>query len=73
MNEMGVEQFAAQNFVDVGTEMKSVVYCTDCHVQGKAELALPRPHAKDAMKKSICLLINKTKPCRGHRCVVSVM
>ncbi|WP_425423657.1 ammonia-forming cytochrome c nitrite reductase subunit c552 [Shewanella waksmanii] len=67
MNEMGVEQFAAQNFVDVGTEMKSVVYCTDCHVQGKAELALPRPHAKDAMKKVHLPFDKQNKTMQGSQ------
>ncbi len=51
MGELGAEGFAAKNFTDLGTEMKSVVYCSDCHVQGSAELALPRPHAQDAMAK----------------------
>ncbi|WP_299808977.1 ammonia-forming cytochrome c nitrite reductase subunit c552 [uncultured Shewanella sp.] len=51
MNELGVEGFSAKNFTDVGVEVNSVVYCTDCHVDGKAELALPRPHAQDAMAK----------------------
>ncbi|GIU18195.1 cytochrome c-552 [Shewanella sp. c952] len=51
MNELGIEGFSAKNFTDVGKEVNSVVYCTDCHVDGKAELALPRPHAQDAMAK----------------------
>ncbi|MGS0673986.1 ammonia-forming cytochrome c nitrite reductase subunit c552 [Shewanella sp. 125m-1] len=51
MKELGVEGFSAKNFTDVGTEVNSVVYCTDCHVDGKAELAMPRPHAQDAMAK----------------------
>jgi len=51
MNELGIEGFSAKNFTDLGTEINSVVYCTDCHVDGKAELALPRPHAQDAMAK----------------------
>ncbi|WP_428848436.1 ammonia-forming cytochrome c nitrite reductase subunit c552 [Shewanella kaireitica] len=51
MNELGIEGFSAKNFTEVGKEVNSVVYCTDCHVDGKAELALPRPHAQDAMAK----------------------
>ena len=51
MKELGVEGFSAKNFTDLGTEINSVVYCTDCHVDGKAELAMPRPHAQDAMAK----------------------
>ncbi len=51
MGELGVEGFSAKSFTDLGSEMKSVVYCSDCHVQGSAELALPRPHAQDAMAK----------------------
>ncbi|MCL1060296.1 ammonia-forming cytochrome c nitrite reductase subunit c552 [Shewanella gelidimarina] len=51
MNELGIEGYSAKNFTDLGTEINSVVYCTDCHVDGKAELALPRPHAQDAMAK----------------------
>ncbi|WP_375087949.1 ammonia-forming cytochrome c nitrite reductase subunit c552 [Shewanella youngdeokensis] len=51
MNELGVEGYSAKNFTDLGAEVNSVVYCTDCHVDGKAQLALPRPHAQDAMAK----------------------
>ena len=51
MNDLGIEGFSAKNFTEVGKEVNSVVYCTDCHVDGKAELALPRPHAQDAMAK----------------------
>lgn len=51
IDKLGVEGFSAQNFTDLGTEMNSVVYCTDCHVNGSAELSLPRPHAQDAMAK----------------------
>ncbi|WP_394204595.1 ammonia-forming cytochrome c nitrite reductase subunit c552 [Shewanella waksmanii] len=67
MNEMGVEQFAAKNFTDVGTEMKSVVYCTDCHVQGKAALALPRPHAQDAMNKVHLPFEKQNKTMQGSQ------
>lgn len=51
MNEMGIEGFSGANFTDLGTEIKSVVYCSDCHEDGSAKLALPRPHAQDAMAK----------------------
>ncbi|NKF49838.1 ammonia-forming cytochrome c nitrite reductase subunit c552 [Shewanella sp. WXL01] len=51
MKEMGVEGFSDANFVDLGQEIKSVVYCSDCHIDGSAKLALPRPHAQDAMAK----------------------
>ncbi|MCL1141295.1 ammonia-forming cytochrome c nitrite reductase subunit c552 [Shewanella gaetbuli] len=51
MNEMGVEGFSDANFADLGTEIKSVVYCSDCHQEGSEKLALPRPHAQDAMAK----------------------
>ncbi|MCE9679870.1 ammonia-forming cytochrome c nitrite reductase subunit c552 [Shewanella sp. AS1] len=51
IGELGVEGFSAKNFTDLGTEMKSVVYCTDCHVQGTSKLTLPRPHAQEAMAK----------------------
>ncbi|WP_394129858.1 ammonia-forming cytochrome c nitrite reductase subunit c552 [Shewanella maritima] len=51
MKEMGVEGFSAANFADLGTEISATVYCSDCHVDGKADLALPRPHAQDAMAK----------------------
>ncbi|MDD8059816.1 MULTISPECIES: ammonia-forming cytochrome c nitrite reductase subunit c552 [Shewanella] len=51
MKEMGIQGFSDANFVDLGSEIKSVVYCSDCHVDGSAELALPRPHAQDAMAK----------------------
>jgi nitrite reductase (cytochrome c-552) len=51
IGELGVEGFSAKNFTDLGSEMNSVVYCTDCHVKGSAKLALPRPHAQDAMTK----------------------
>ncbi|WP_137222507.1 MULTISPECIES: ammonia-forming cytochrome c nitrite reductase subunit c552 [Shewanella] len=51
MNEMGIQGFSGANFVDLGREIKSVVYCSDCHVDGSAELALPRPHAQNAMAK----------------------
>ncbi|WP_235363907.1 MULTISPECIES: ammonia-forming cytochrome c nitrite reductase subunit c552 [Shewanella] len=51
IDELGVEGFSAKNFTDLGTEMNSVVYCSDCHEQGKAALTLPRPHARDAMAK----------------------
>jgi len=52
IGELGVEGFSAKNFTDLGTEIQSVVYCTDCHVKGSAKLALPRPHAQDAMTKA---------------------
>ncbi len=51
MNELGVEGFSAKNFTELGREIKSVVYCNDCHENGSAKLALPRPHAQDAMAK----------------------
>ena len=51
MNELGVQGFSGKNFTDLGSEIKSVVYCTDCHVKGSDKLALPRPHAQDAMTK----------------------
>ena len=51
IDELGVEGFSAKNFTDLGTEMNSVVYCTDCHIKGSAKLTLPRPHAQDAMSK----------------------
>ncbi|UCX05666.1 ammonia-forming cytochrome c nitrite reductase subunit c552 [Shewanella glacialimarina] len=51
MEEMGIEGFSGANFTDLGTEIKSVVYCSDCHEDGSAKLALPRPHAQDAMAK----------------------
>ncbi|WP_076408001.1 ammonia-forming cytochrome c nitrite reductase subunit c552 [Shewanella sp. UCD-KL12] len=51
MKELGVKGFSAKNFTDLGHEVKSVVYCTDCHVKGSEKLALPRPHAQDAMNK----------------------
>ncbi|MCG9695562.1 ammonia-forming cytochrome c nitrite reductase subunit c552 [Shewanella sp. Isolate11] len=51
IGELGVEGFSGKNFTDLGKEMQSVVYCTDCHVKGSAELALPRPHAQEAMAK----------------------
>ncbi len=51
MAEMGVEGFSGSNFTDLGTEINSVVYCTDCHEPGSAKLTLPRPHAKAAMTK----------------------
>ena len=51
INEMGIEGFSGANFADLGTEIKSVVYCSDCHEDGSAKLALPRPHAQDAMAK----------------------
>ncbi len=52
IKEMGFEGYSASNFTDLGTEINSVVYCTDCHVDGSADLALPRPHAQNAMKKT---------------------
>lgn len=51
MNELGVEGFSAKNFTELGREIKSVVYCNDCHENGSAKLALPHPHAQDAMAK----------------------
>ncbi|GGQ18451.1 ammonia-forming cytochrome c nitrite reductase subunit c552 [Shewanella litoralis] len=51
MKEKGIEGYSAANFVDLGREIKSVVYCSDCHVDGSEKLALPRPHAQDAMAK----------------------
>ncbi|WP_258405949.1 ammonia-forming cytochrome c nitrite reductase subunit c552 [Shewanella acanthi] len=51
INELGFEGYAAKNFTDLGREIKSVVYCTDCHEAGTEKLSLPRPHAKDAMAK----------------------
>jgi nitrite reductase (cytochrome c-552) len=51
IKEMGIQGFSGANFVDLGREIKSVVYCSDCHVDGSAELALPRPHAQNAMAK----------------------
>ncbi|MGI2169122.1 ammonia-forming cytochrome c nitrite reductase subunit c552 [Shewanella sp. MF05960] len=51
MKEMGIEGYSGANFVDLGREIKSVVYCSDCHVDGSEKLALPRPHAQDAMAK----------------------
>ncbi|MCZ4339854.1 ammonia-forming cytochrome c nitrite reductase subunit c552 [Shewanella colwelliana] len=51
MNELGIEGFSAKNFTELGREIKSVVYCNDCHESGSAKLALPRPHAQDAMAK----------------------
>ncbi|QIR15335.1 ammonia-forming cytochrome c nitrite reductase subunit c552 [Shewanella aestuarii] len=51
MQKMGVEGFSAANFTDLGPEIKSVVYCSDCHVNGSEKLALPRPHAQNAMAK----------------------
>lgn len=51
MAKMGQEGFSASNFTDLGTEINSVVYCTDCHEAGSARLAIPRPHAKAAMTK----------------------
>lgn len=51
MKELGVEGYSAKNFAELGTEINSVVYCTDCHEKGSAKLALPRPHAQDAMAK----------------------
>ncbi|ABK48592.1 cytochrome c552 [Shewanella sp. ANA-3] len=51
IGELGFEGYAAKNFTDLGAEMKSVVYCSDCHESGSAKLTLPRPHAKDAMAK----------------------
>ncbi|MBR9726578.1 ammonia-forming cytochrome c nitrite reductase subunit c552 [Shewanella intestini] len=51
IKEMGEEGFSGSNFVDLGPEIKSVIYCSDCHVDGTAKLALPRPHAQNAMAK----------------------
>ncbi|MEO3682576.1 ammonia-forming cytochrome c nitrite reductase subunit c552 [Shewanella vesiculosa] len=51
IKEMGIQGFSGANFVDLGREIKSVVYCNDCHLDGSAKLALPRPHAQDAMAK----------------------
>ncbi|GGB61517.1 ammonia-forming cytochrome c nitrite reductase subunit c552 [Shewanella inventionis] len=51
MKQMGIEGYSGANFVDLGREIKSVVYCSDCHVDGSAELTLPRPYAQDAMAK----------------------
>jgi nitrite reductase (cytochrome c-552) len=51
IKEMGMQGFSGANFVDLGREIKSVVYCSDCHVDGSAKLALPRPHAQNAMEK----------------------
>ncbi|WP_418357385.1 ammonia-forming cytochrome c nitrite reductase subunit c552 [Shewanella basaltis] len=51
MKERGIEGYSGANFVDLGREIKSVVYCSDCHVDGSEKLALPRPHAQDAMAK----------------------
>ena len=51
INQIGVENFSSKNFADLGTEMKNVIYCNDCHVKGSSELALPRPHAQKAMEK----------------------
>jgi len=51
MEEMGIEGYSAANFVDLGSQIKSVVYCSDCHVDGSSKLAMPRPHAQNAMNK----------------------
>lgn len=51
IKELGAEGFSAKNFTDLGTDIKNVVYCSDCHENGSAKLALPRPHAQDAMAK----------------------
>ncbi|GLS84768.1 ammonia-forming cytochrome c nitrite reductase subunit c552 [Paraferrimonas haliotis] len=51
MNMKGEEGFAAMNFTDIGPYVNQVVHCDDCHKSGSDELALPRPHAQNAMKK----------------------
>lgn len=51
INELGFEGYSAKNFTDLGTEINSVVYCSDCHENGSEKLALPRPHAQNAMNK----------------------
>jgi nitrite reductase (cytochrome c-552) len=51
IGELGFEGYAAKNFTDLGSEIKNVVYCSDCHESGSEKLTLPRPHARDAMAK----------------------
>ena len=51
IEELGFEGYSAKNFTDLGKEIQSVVYCSDCHESGNKKLALPRPHAQDAMAK----------------------
>lgn len=49
--EHGVTGFAAMSFADAASEMKVSVGCIDCHEPGSDKLALPRPHAQNAMNK----------------------
>ncbi len=51
IEQLGFEGYSAKNFTDLGKEIQSVVYCSDCHESGTNKLTLPRPHAQEAMAK----------------------